>query len=101
MGLFGWLAAIWLASKILPGMAADTTAPKLGGATNKADGSVVRVPGAEPLLACAGKWWAISENGVCCQGASGTAVTLSDGEQVVCAFMDELSSYRWVKPGSQ
>lgn len=100
MGLLGWLGLIWLGSKMLPGVygkAGGGPAPQVGGETTKADGAVHRLEDGTPLLACAGKWWAIEKGGVCCRGASGTAVTLTDGRQVVCAFSDELSSYRWLQ----
>lgn len=102
MGLFSWIAVIWLASKIMPGMqAAIEGTPKLGGSTSQGDGTIHKLPDGTPLLACAGKWWAIAENQICCAAASGTAITLSDGQQVVCAKLDALASYRWVRPGSQ
>ncbi len=108
LGLFGWLALIWVGSKLgiyggKSGGGGDYGGPEpeLGAETNRADGTVHKLANGDALLACAGKWWEIYENGICCAGASGTAVTISDGEQVVCAFIDDLSSYRWVRPGSQ
>jgi hypothetical protein len=100
LGLLGWIALIWIGSKVVPGMKSYGGTPVLGGETNQRDGTIAKLADGTPLLACAGKWWAIEPNGVCCQAASGTAITLSDGEQVVCALVTELASYRWVKPGS-
>ena len=101
LGLLGWMALIWFGSKVIPGMKPDATNPVLGGSTAQQDGTVHKLADGTPLLACGGQWWSIVDGGICCMAASGTAVTLSDGNQVVCAKLDELASYRWVRPGSQ
>lgn len=118
LGVLGWLALLWGANKIFGGgdkaksatitpsgeaRPADSAElapiePKAGDtAAGKRDGEFFRRKDGEVVFVCNEMWWTAVEGGVCCEGASGTAITLIMGKQVVCAYDDFLASYRWKK----
>ncbi len=69
--------------------------PVAGGTTGKPDGAIHKYPDQSFVFACNGRWWVGGLGKICCKGASGTAVTIGDGTQIVCAFDDGTASYRW------